>query len=399
MTDRFRLPASRRTSALVAGGACLLLVAGGTTAYATGSKTVELAVDGDIRPVDLRGDTVGDVLAAAGLDAGEHDQLTPAADTPIADGALVSLRRGRELNLVVDGQPRTVWVTAASVDEALQQVGLRTEGAALSASRSRQIGLSGMSLDVRLPKAVTVRADGKDVPLTTTGLTVADALAEAAVAVRPQDRVSVPLAQPLTDQLLVQVVRVDDESVVSTEAVPYATVRRDDPAALVGSAQVVQQGRAGVLTRTTVVHRVDGAETGRDVTGEVRTTQPVDRVVAVGTRPRPAPAPAPAPVPRAAAAPRAAAPAPAPAPAPAATGAGSGLNWAALAACESGGDPRAVSSTGKYMGLYQFDLGTWASVGGSGRPSDASAAEQTSRAQRLYAGAGRSPWPVCGKRL
>jgi hypothetical protein len=68
----------------------------------------------------------------------------------------------------------------------------------------------------------------------------------------------------------------------------------------------------------------------------------------------------------------------------------------AIAACESGGDPTAVDSSGTYYGLYQFDTGTWASVGGSGSPAAASPEEQSYRASLLYARAGSSPWPVCG---
>ncbi len=68
----------------------------------------------------------------------------------------------------------------------------------------------------------------------------------------------------------------------------------------------------------------------------------------------------------------------------------------AIAACESGGDPTAVSADGTYHGLYQFDYGTWASVGGSGDPGAASAAEQTYRAALLYSRSGSSPWPICG---
>jgi hypothetical protein len=75
-----------------------------------------------------------------------------------------------------------------------------------------------------------------------------------------------------------------------------------------------------------------------------------------------------------------------------------GLNWGALANCESGGNPRAVNPAG-YYGLYQFDLGTWRSVGGSGIPTNASAGEQTYRAKLLYKQRGRSPWPNCGRLL
>jgi transglycosylase-like protein len=67
-----------------------------------------------------------------------------------------------------------------------------------------------------------------------------------------------------------------------------------------------------------------------------------------------------------------------------------------IAACESGGDPTAVSSEGSYRGKYQFDYGTWESVGGSGDPATASEDEQDYRAALLYSQSGSSPWPVCG---
>ena len=68
----------------------------------------------------------------------------------------------------------------------------------------------------------------------------------------------------------------------------------------------------------------------------------------------------------------------------------------AIASCESGGDPTAVSSDGTYRGKYQFDYGTWESVGGSGDPAEASEQEQDYRAALLYSRSGSSPWPICG---
>ncbi len=68
----------------------------------------------------------------------------------------------------------------------------------------------------------------------------------------------------------------------------------------------------------------------------------------------------------------------------------------AIAACESGGDPTAVSSTGTYRGKYQFSVATWQGVGGSGDPAAASEAEQDYRAALLYNRSGPGQWPVCG---
>jgi len=68
----------------------------------------------------------------------------------------------------------------------------------------------------------------------------------------------------------------------------------------------------------------------------------------------------------------------------------------AIASCESGGDPTAVDASGTYRGKYQFDMQTWASVGGSGDPAAAPEAEQDYRAALLMSRSGSSPWPVCG---
>jgi soluble lytic murein transglycosylase-like protein len=67
-----------------------------------------------------------------------------------------------------------------------------------------------------------------------------------------------------------------------------------------------------------------------------------------------------------------------------------------IASCESGGNPTAVSSDGSYRGKYQFDYGTWESMGGSGDPAAAPEAEQDYRAALLYSQSGSSPWPICG---
>jgi hypothetical protein len=92
-------------------------------------------------------------------------------------------------------------------------------------------------------------------------------------------------------------------------------------------------------------------------------------------------------------------PAPVPRLTPRATRSRPLLNWPALAACESTSNPRAVSPSGRYRGLYQFNLPTWRSVGGHGDPAAATPAEQTLRAQMLYAKRGTQPWPKCGRHL
>ena len=65
--------------------------------------------------------------------------------------------------------------------------------------------------------------------------------------------------------------------------------------------------------------------------------------------------------------------------------------FAQLRQCESGNN-YSINTGNGYYGAYQFNLSTWASVGGSGLPSNASPAEQDARALTLYNRRGWQPW-------
>jgi resuscitation-promoting factor RpfA len=81
----------------------------------------------------------------------------------------------------------------------------------------------------------------------------------------------------------------------------------------------------------------------------------------------------------------------------AATADPSAKDWQTLRTCESSGRYGVIATNGHY-GAYQFDLSTWRSVGGTGRPSDATPAEQDYRALYLYRMRGWQPWECAGMR-
>lgn len=83
-----------------------------------------------------------------------------------------------------------------------------------------------------------------------------------------------------------------------------------------------------------------------------------------------------------------------PAPAPAA-----GDLLDALATCESGRNPRAVSRNGKYFGAFQFLLSTWRQLGGTGNPVDQSYEEQKAMAAKIPVSAWGGQFPHCARRL
>jgi len=74
-----------------------------------------------------------------------------------------------------------------------------------------------------------------------------------------------------------------------------------------------------------------------------------------------------------------------------------GVNWDAVAACESGGNWNTATGNGYYGGL-QFTMGTWRANGGAGSPHKASREEQIRVANHVLQTQGLGAWPACGRR-
>ncbi len=356
---------------------CLLTIGGGTVTAM--DKHVSIVIDGQARQVSTMADSVAGALAAAGVTANSHDAVAPAIDSAISDGSTIVLDRGRLVTLTVNGQQRRVWTTARTVDEALAELGTGTPGLSLPANRSRAIPVTGLAVTTSTPHTVELSLAGAaPTSSTTAATTVGDLLAEQNVLLGAHDTVSPPLATKLSDGLVITVTRVVVSTTSSTVALPQPAARSvDDAGIATGTSTVVQQGRPGRELITYIVTTVNGKQTAKAQSGRTTVLAPVGTVVHVGTK-------------------------------SAFTYVGDevftndtsfGVNWDGLANCESTHNPKAVNaypSAGlPTYGLFQFDLPTWATVGGSGNPIDASPQEQLMRAKLLYQQRGLEPW-ACG---
>ncbi|MFJ7155950.1 ubiquitin-like domain-containing protein [Streptomyces sp. NPDC101118] len=345
-------------------------LAGGTSAFVASDKAVRLTVDGVPRTMHTFADDVGELLADEGVGIGAHDLVAPGPGSALGDGDEIVVRYGRPVVLTLDGSRRQVWTTARTVEAALRQLGVRAEGAYLSASRTTPIGRRGMTLSVRTERSVTFLADGNERTIRTNAATVREALDQAGITLHGQDTTSVPPASFPRDGQTVTVLRITGTREVREEVIPYETEKVRDDTLFAGTEVVERAGRQGARRVTYTLRTVNGVRQKPRRVAEEVVREPVTQRIRVGTRPLPT-----------------------------SVAGADGLDWGALAHCESGGRPGATDPSGTYGGLYQFDVRTWQGLGGSGRPQDASASEQTYRAKKLYVQRGASPWPHCGRRL
>ncbi|MFJ8075287.1 ubiquitin-like domain-containing protein [Streptomyces sp. NPDC096176] len=369
---RRRKPAERPETLrrLVPQALVVAFLAGGTSAFVAADKAVRLTVDGVPKTMHTFADDVRELLDDEGLDVGAHDVVAPGPNAAVDSGDEIVVSHGRPLTLTLDGRRERVWTTARTVEEALRGLGVRAEGAHLSVPRSAAIPRTGLVLDVRTERAVTFMADGRERTIRTNAATVHEALGEAGIVLRGQDTTSVPPTGFPRDGQTITVMRISDTREVREEPIVFSVEKTRDAALFAGTEVVVRQGAPGVRRVVYALRTVNGVrQKPRRISEEV-VREPVTEQVRVGTRQLPS-----------------------------SVRGADGLDWAALAHCESGGRPGAVDPSGNYGGLYQFDTGTWRALGGTGRPQDAPAEEQTYRAKKLYVQRGASPWPHCGRRL
>jgi uncharacterized protein YabE (DUF348 family) len=337
-----------------------------TVGYFAATREVTLSVDGKEHTLRTFGDDVQAVLDDEGISVSARDVVVPSPDAAVSDGTRISVRFSRPLEVSVDGAEQTYWTTATRVDTALDQLGLRFAGAALSASRNATIDREGMALRITTPKTVTVklgRAKAREVVLAAED--VRDLFEHLGASYDDNDLVRPGLDTPVVDGQQIVLTKVRVEKVhVPREKVAAPLVEREDSSLFVGDRETARAGVPGLRDVTYRVVFRNGREFRRVVVSESVVRAPVPTIVKVGTKEAPA--------------------------------VSDGSVWDRIAQCESGGNWHANTGNGYYGGL-QFNLGTWRAYGGTSRPDLVSREQQIAVAERVRdASGGYGAWPHCG---
>jgi uncharacterized protein YabE (DUF348 family) len=344
--------------------AIVVVLAGGTAAYGALSQTVTLTVDGKRDTVRTFGGTVADVLDDHGVEVRAGDRLNMATSHGISDGDTIDVAYAKPLKLTVDGVASEQVVFDKTVGQSLASLGVATPaGSYVSAKASKTLPRTGLQLVVSTPKTVSVIADGETKTLTTTRPTVSDVLDEAGVKLDDDDEIKPAADAFVAPDATVRVVRIEKVAKTETVKVKHETEVREDPDALMGETEVVEEGKNGKTREQVTLVYADGKLRDRIVVASEPVRKPVTEVVSRGTSRTPPDS-----------------------------------VWDKIAKCESGGNWSINTGNGYYGGL-QFSAATWKSVGGPGLPHQNSREVQIKYAKILQARSGWGQWGCAGARF
>ncbi|MDA3648030.1 transglycosylase family protein [Saccharopolyspora indica] len=347
----------------------LLTLTGTGGAAAAMDKSVTVEIDGQERTINTYESTVGEVLADEGIDIGQHDALSPSPQAKVGHGDTITLDRGRLLTLNVDGEVREEWVRSVTVGQALQQLGVPTDGAWLSADRGMAVPADGMELVIKTSKDITI-IDGAGEPrqLTTTAANIDELVKEQNLQLGAEDSITPGGDQRLVSGAEIRIVRTSSTVINVTMPVEPPVREIVDNTMFKGEERVEFPGVAGEKIVTTRVTTRNGEEVNRETVGEKITKEAQEKVVRVGGKQPPT----------------------------------SGV-WDKLAQCEAGGNWSINTGNGYYGGL-QFNKSTWDAYGGdqyAPYPHQASREQQIAVAEKVRAarGGGYGAWPGCSSKL
>ncbi|HEY2272260.1 MAG TPA: transglycosylase family protein [Jatrophihabitantaceae bacterium] len=362
----------------VLAGVCVATTAAFASTGTTAARplALTLVVDGQTSHIATSATDVAGALGAAGYKVTSHDLVAPAANAPVHTGETIVLRHGRLLNLSLDGVHTQVWTTASTVQQALSALGY-SDSDFVSVSRAQRLPLGATALALRSPKHIKLVRGGNKQKLTTTDATVGDLIHDLDVHIAKHDRLAPGMRKPITPGMKIVLERVQIHLTTKHTNIPFGVERHNDSSMYQGNSSVVTAGKQG--TRKTIyrIVIVNGKRTSKTVVSRKVVAEPTTQVEKVGTKSRPKPPVSSAPP----------------------VSSGGGLNWDAVANCESGGNWSINTGNGYYGGL-QFSQSTWAAEGGTAyapRADLASREQQISIAMKLYRQSGSASWPVCGQ--
>ncbi len=177
--------------------------------------------------VKTRKVTVGEFLEEKKIEIGENDLVSKALEEEIVDEDVLVIRKGRIVELSVDGKVEIVTATKATVGEAIKEMG---------------------------------------------------------IILSETDVVTPGIESAVENGMSINIDRVLNEEVIETQEIAFNTKKVNDKTLAKGKTKVSQKGQTGQKQLKYSVKRVNGEIVSKELVSEEIIKKPVDEVIKVGTK-------------------------------------------------------------------------------------------------------------------
>ncbi len=226
-----------------------------------------------------------EILNNANIALGANDKLNISSFEKGVGGTII-IDRLNTINIKSGDAITPYEVYADTVGEAFDEIGIDITDCTLNYDNNSPI-VNGMVIEVQLPNAVTINADGKSFSITISNKTVTEALERAGITLGEKDYTEPATDVVVENGMVINVFRVETKTVDISEDIAYETTRKEDSSLRKGSSKVEVSGANGEKITTYEITYINGKENSRNELSSKVVKEPVDRVEIIGTKPVP----------------------------------------------------------------------------------------------------------------
>jgi uncharacterized protein YabE (DUF348 family) len=231
------------------------------------------------------------ILAQAGLSLAADDRIQfNGADLP-ADFSLppggpytLQIRRAHTMTLLLPDTQKEIQSAADTVGQVLARAGLQLYAADTIAPPPESPFNSDMRVTYRPARDLSVSVDGRTIAIKSSALLVGQALVTAGITLVDLDKSLPPDDQALPSDGRIKVIRVNETVTLVEKSIPFPQKIEYSSELAAGAQKVVQAGQPGLTISRVRVRYEDGVEVARTTEAESVARQPQAEIITVGTQ-------------------------------------------------------------------------------------------------------------------
>lgn len=261
----------------------LAVLCAGTAFAATGDLYIVDVYEGpQVTRVETTEKDAYAVVREAGIQLSEQDKLI-LDDFAVGEDSRIIVCRASHIRFVDAEGNVSDLIFAGTVGELIAEQGIVLNDHLVSSVNVKAVVTDKLKVEILNSYDLTINVDGEKRLVKSTAANVGELLNEQEIVLDDDDEVSPSADTPLSNDLVIDVLRVEYVLRDAEETVRYSSKTSYSSALEKGTSKVTQKGVNGTKTVTYRDKVVNGTVKSTTVEKEVITKQPVDEITTIGT--------------------------------------------------------------------------------------------------------------------
>lgn len=264
-------------------GLALVLVTSVLVVEAT-KYEVTVVENGEEQVINTHKGTVEELFRELGIEIGAYDYLSHQEDAPIESGMTIDYKTAKKITVTIDGTSEDYYTTEDTILAFFNEHNLSFSDHDDVSHDVDEVVEDGLEININQAFDVKIDDGGETLTVKATGGTVQDLLRQHDIILNEEDKLNLEPDDTVKEEAKIEIIRVTTETVKEEETLRYETEKKEDETLLKGKENVVTQGEDGKRMKTYEITKENGEEVSRELVEETVTKEPTNRVIAVGTK-------------------------------------------------------------------------------------------------------------------